>query len=159
MYKSHVESSSIIFSVLMFGFVFISTTYIFGTLLTANGNLKALNYMALSGMILNILLNLFLIPRYQALGSAIASLITQGFTALVQVIIAFRIFRFHFNFKLLILLLIFAVGVSLLGIITNDLPYRWSISMSIMIGLSFLLAFSIRVIKLKDLYQIIKNDK
>jgi hypothetical protein len=36
----------------MTGFVGISTTYIFGTLLTANGSLKQLNIMALAGMII-----------------------------------------------------------------------------------------------------------
>jgi O-antigen/teichoic acid export membrane protein len=115
--------------------------------------------MAFSGMVLNIVMNLILIPRFQALGSAISSLSTQTFTAIIQVIIAFRIFRFNINYKLLFLLLIFASGVTLFGVIATDLPYNWTISMVIMIVLSFILAFSIGLIKIKDMYQIIKNDK
>src|SRR6185436_11634267 len=54
LYHEHVKDSAIIFGVLMVCFSAISTTYIYGTLLTANGNLKYLNIMALGGMVLNI---------------------------------------------------------------------------------------------------------
>ncbi|MBI9067561.1 MAG: oligosaccharide flippase family protein [Salinivirgaceae bacterium] len=159
LYHEHVESSASIFAILMFGFISISTTYIFGTLLTANGSLKQLNIMAVFGVIINIVLNIILIPKLQAKGSAIASLITQTFTALVQVIIAYKVFKLRINYKLLILLLIFAIGVALLGIVSRDLPYNWVISMSLMILLSVILAFSIGLINIKSIYQIIKYDK
>ena len=55
--KQYVEESGQIFSLLMLSFIAVSTTYIFGTLLTANGNMKHLNYMAASGMCLNLVLN------------------------------------------------------------------------------------------------------
>jgi len=61
LYHQHVASSSIIFGVLILSYVGIATTYIFGTLLTANGSLKQLNLMAGAGVILNISLNLILI--------------------------------------------------------------------------------------------------
>jgi O-antigen/teichoic acid export membrane protein len=143
----------------MFGFISIGTTYIFGTLLTANGSLKALNLMAFAGMVLNISLNLVLIPRFQALGSAVASLITQSITAFIQVIIAIKIFKFQINYKLLILLLIFASGVLLIGIISTDLPYNWLIQAGIMVILSVTLAFGIGIVRIKDMYQIIKSEK
>lgn len=159
LYHQHVETSANIFAILMFGFIAIATTYIFGTLLTANGSLKQLNIMAFFGVVLNISLNILLIPKYQALGSAIASLTTQTFTALTQVLIALKIFKLRINYKLLILLLIFAIGVTIIGIIAKDLPYNWIISMSIMVIFSAILAFSIGLIKMKDMYQIIKYDK
>jgi len=158
LYHSHVETSATIFAILMLGFNAISTTYIFGTLLTANGSLKQLNIMASIGMVLNISLNLILIPRYQALGSAFASLVTQSLTALVQVIIAFKIFKLKVNYKLLILLLIFALGVTIIGIISRDLPYQWIISLTIMLAMSTILAFSIGLIKIRNIYQIIIYD-
>ena len=77
----------------MLGFTGIATTYIFGTLLTANGSIRQLNFMAFFGMILNITLNLILIPRYQAHGSAYASLVTQIFTGTAQLILALSIFQ------------------------------------------------------------------
>ena len=79
-------------------FVAISTSYIFGTLLTANGNLRELNLMAASGILINITMNLFLIPRFQAAGSAVSSLITQFLTAFIQVLIAQNVFKFKINY-------------------------------------------------------------
>ncbi len=81
------------FAVMIWSFVAVCITYIFGTLLTASGDLRTLNWMAACGMVLNIGLNLVLIPRYQALGAAWAGLITQSLTALAQVLIAAR--KFH----------------------------------------------------------------
>jgi O-antigen/teichoic acid export membrane protein len=159
LYHQHIESSSTIFAILMIGFISISTTYIFGTLLTANGSLKHLNIMAVFGVAVNIILNFILIPKLQATGSAIASLTTQTFTALVQVIIAIKIFKFRINYKLLILLLIFAAGVILFGLMSKNLPYNWMINATFMLIMSFVLAFGIGLIKIKDLYSIIKYDK
>lgn len=101
LYQNHIKESAQVFSLLMCCFVFVATTYVFGTLLTANGNLKILNYMAAGGMLLNILLNIILIPQYKALGSAMSSIITQGATALFQVIVAQQLFKFKINFKFL----------------------------------------------------------
>lgn len=66
LYKSNTAYSSDILGLLMIGFTGIAMTYIFGTLLTANGSLKQLNIMAFSGMVLNVVLNLILIPQFQA---------------------------------------------------------------------------------------------
>lgn len=159
LYHQHISSSATIFAILMFAYIPISTTYIFGTLLTANGSLKQLNIMAACGMTVNIALNLILIPKYQALGSAVASLVTQSLTAFIQVILAIKIFKLRINYKLIVLLLIFATGITLMGIISRDLPYNWLVSVTIMVLISVALAFGIGLIKLKDMYSIIKYDK
>ena len=91
----------------MFCFIAISSNYIFGTLLTANGSLKSLNYIAFTGMVMNIVLNFILIPKYQVMGSAWASLITQIFTALAQFYISVRVFSFKVNRKLIIQFVLF----------------------------------------------------
>ncbi|NLB25779.1 MAG: oligosaccharide flippase family protein, partial [Bacteroidales bacterium] len=91
LYKSNTRQSSELLGVLMIGFIGIASSYIFGTLLTANGSMKALNIMALCGVILNLTLNLILIPEYQAYGSAFASVTTQLFTGISQFFIAMHI--------------------------------------------------------------------
>jgi len=91
-YHEHTIDSAPAFAVLIWSFVAVCITYVFGTLLTASGDLRTLNRMAAVGMVLNIALNLVLIPRYQALGAAWAGLITQGGMALAQVAIAVRRF-------------------------------------------------------------------
>ncbi len=89
-YHEHTEASAPAFAVLIWSFVAVCITYVFGTLLTASGDLRILNRMAAGGMALNIALNLVLIPRYQATGAAWAGLITQALMAVGQAWIAAR---------------------------------------------------------------------
>lgn len=91
-YHEHTDLSAPAFAVLIWCFVAVCITYIFGTLLTASGDLKALNWMAAAGMVLNLGLNLVLIPRWQVLGAAWSSLITQGLMAVAQLLLAARRF-------------------------------------------------------------------
>jgi O-antigen/teichoic acid export membrane protein len=159
MYQKHVEESARVFGYLMTCFIAISTTYVFGTLLTANGNLKELNTMASIGMFLNITLNLILIPQYKATGSAISSLVTQFSTALFQVLIAQRVFKFKINYRFLITLTIFVIGVVIICIISKSLPnLAWVSQFLIMVSLSFLWAFVIRIISVRSMYRIIKYE-
>lgn len=65
-----------------------SLMYIYSTLLTANGELRTLNILAGSAVLLNIGLNLFVVPRYGALGAAVVAAITQWSIAFTTVIIA-----------------------------------------------------------------------
>ena len=82
-----------VFRVIIFGFIPISLTYIFGTLLTAGGHLRKLNLLAGITLVLNVVINLLLIPRLGATGSAWASLTAQSFMALAQVVLAIRLFN------------------------------------------------------------------
>ncbi len=97
LYLSHDSNSYRIFGILITGFLFVSTSYIYGTLLTANNNLKQLNILAASTVVINITLNLLLIPRYEALGAAWASLISQSFYAVFQLILSIRIMKLPLN--------------------------------------------------------------
>jgi O-antigen/teichoic acid export membrane protein len=156
-YAQRIAESSRVFGFLMGCFIPISTTYIFGTLLTANGNLKQLNIMAASGMALNIILNIFLIPRFYATGSSLASFTTQFATSLIQVIIAQRIFRFKINYRFLISLVIFVAGVIVMGYLSRQMANNWTINIIIMIGLSGLLAIILRIISFRDMFKIVRN--
>jgi peptidoglycan biosynthesis protein MviN/MurJ (putative lipid II flippase) len=143
----------------MSGFIAISTTYVFGTLLTANGNLKQLNIVAASGMIINISLNFFLIPKFEAIGSAYASLITQFITAALQVIIVQYFFRFKINYTYLSTLVIFAAGVILITYISKGLHFEWTINFLIMVIASLLLASALRLLSIKSLLKIVKKEE
>ena len=80
-----------VFRVVIFGIVPIGLTYIFGTLLTAAGRLRQLNLFAAASLVFNVVVNLLLIPRLGAVGSAWASLTAQSFMALAQFILAVRL--------------------------------------------------------------------
>jgi len=153
---AHIKQSAPVFALLMSCFIAISTTYVFGTLLTANGNMKELNIMAASGMVFNIVMNLILIPRYSALGSAVASLITQFSTALVQVLIVQYNFKFRINYRLLFTLCLFAVGVIVINYFSKMLSSQFLVNFSLMVAASILWAFLIRLISIKSMLRILK---
>ncbi|HEY4785910.1 MAG TPA: oligosaccharide flippase family protein [Bacteroidales bacterium] len=95
LYHEGHDDSVKVFAILVLSFIPVSINYIFGTLLTANGNLKLLNYAALGAVCLNIMLNLVLIPLHKAIGAAIANLVTQTLMTLAQIIICFKIWKFN----------------------------------------------------------------
>jgi O-antigen/teichoic acid export membrane protein len=102
LYHSHTTYSSSIFGILMIGFLFVSISYLYGTLLTANHNLRQLNIFAAITVVINLGLNLVLIPRHQALGAAIASMVSQGFYAIAQLILSIRLVKIPANKDILI---------------------------------------------------------
>jgi O-antigen/teichoic acid export membrane protein len=155
-YKQHTVESAKVFGLLMSCFAAISTTYIFGTLLTANGNLRELNLIAGGGMVINILLNLWLIPRYQASGSACSSLITQFLTAGAQVLLAKRLFRLRVNLRYLAVLVLFAGGAALAGWVISSLSFSWGINLLLFVIASFSFAFLIRLVNLPSIYRIFR---
>jgi len=158
-YNSRIAETSWIFGMLMFGFVPISTTYIFGTLLTANGNLKYLNIMAACGMVLNLGLNFMLIPFYQAIGSSYASLTTQALTAILQVILAAKVFKFKLNLSYLFRLAIFVFAVLLFSFGTHILSAEnymdWKISFLIMILMAVFTAGATRLMNIRGFIQLV----
>ena len=156
MYHEHISYSSRIFPLLMLGFISISTTYIFGTLLTANGNLKELNILAGSALTLNILLNFLFIPSHQAFGAALSSLITQTYMATAQVIVAVLKFRYRINWLLIIRIASFSAVVFILGWFSQEYIQNWYIGAIVVIVLAVLSAFILRLLSLRDLYKIIR---
>ncbi len=155
-FQYRISQSSVVFALLMTCFMAIATTYIFGTLLTANGSLMQLNLIALSGMVLNVLLNLLLIPVYFAIGSAVASLFTQLLVAGVQILVVRKLFCLQTNLRLLITLAVFFAGVVMTGWFSLMLPFSWKINLIIMGTGSILLALGVRLISLRQIYQLIR---
>ena len=157
-YMLRINQSATIFGMLMICFTAISTTYIFGTLLTANGNLKQLNIVATSGMILNIGLNLFLIPRFMAIGSAWASVLTQFITAGLQMYLAMRIFKFNFNIHYLWQFLAFFALIISTIILVRTFVSNWLIGIVLFVILAMLYAILLRILKFREMSKILMTE-
>lgn len=162
--KTYMGSVPEIFPLLMTCFVAISTTYVFGSLLTANGNMRELNMMAFGGMIVNVGLN-FLFIRFfklEATGTAISSLSTQMLTAVAQVLIVQSKFRFRVNWRLLTTLFVYVAGVAAIGNLCHQYIYTagkvsgWLPGFLIMCAVSLIWAFAIRLISIKGMFRILK---
>ena len=157
MYQQHVYDSSAVFRILIWGIIPISMTYIFGTLLTANGSLRQLNVLATLTLLINIGVNLWLIPRLAAMGSAWASLGAQSFIAIAQMVIAMRVFAlkpspgFALNLIFYIIVVLTAALLSLL----LPLHWGWQCLCTALVAVGY--AIMLKLINIKELIQLIKQ--
>ncbi len=155
LYNEHINHSAQVFGVLIFSFIGMCMTYIFGTLLTANGSLKELNTMAAIAVSINLLLNLALIPQLGVMGAAIASVTTQLFTSIFQVTLVKRIFAFRTNYSLIIRLSVFIILIGLSSILMRGLHVKWIYSFGSYLMLGAVLALSTGLINLRSLFRVV----
>lgn len=159
LYDQNVQESSAFFGILMFSFLGMAGTIIYGTLLTANGNLKALNITSAIAVAINILLNMILIPRYQALGAAFSCLATQVFAGFSQYVITAVKFKFRLNYGLIFRLIIYISGVIILGIVSHRLDIAWWMSFIGMLTTAMILAMLLNLINLRGMVRLIFSSE
>ncbi len=157
LYHDHVLESSDVFQILMLSIAPLSATYIFGSLLTANGNLKKLNIIAFIAMVLNIGLNVVLIPRYLAAGSAIASVCTQLFIITAEIIISVKVFSLRLSKGYIFRLLGFLLLTVIVAWLSLRFPFTWSVNFIIMLCLCGSLSFLLGLIKPKEIISLIRK--
>jgi O-antigen/teichoic acid export membrane protein len=129
--------------ILIWTFVPVSVTYIFSTLLTASGRLMAMNRFFALGLVLGTTLNLTLIPIWQAVGSAWATLVTQSFIAAAMVFLCFRFFPLKPSWKGILQVGAFAVLVPAAQTLIYsglDVAWYWRFVLALVSGLAGLLA-------------------
>jgi O-antigen/teichoic acid export membrane protein len=114
--------------------------------------------MALAGMVLNIILNLVLIPYLFARGAAIASLVTQSATAFIQVMLCFKIFSIKFNYRLLVKYITFISLSFLIGWGISITSLSWISGVVAAACSMFIISLVIRLIDLKSLRLILKSE-
>ncbi|MBP6872808.1 MAG: oligosaccharide flippase family protein [Bacteroidales bacterium] len=156
-YAGQHRQSATVFGILMFGFLGSTTMYVYSTLLTANGNLRQLNLVALAGIGVNFLVNILLVPRMQATGAAVASLATQLFTAGAYMALAHRIFRFKPDIAFLSRIVIFTLVVIFLNFLCRQLRVDWKISFMVMMIASALSAFVLKLVNLPEMWRMVKE--
>jgi O-antigen/teichoic acid export membrane protein len=156
-YSIELQQSARVFGILMFGFLGSTTMYVFSTLLTAKGSLRQLNFIALTGIIVNFILNFILVPRMQATGAAIASLVTQLFTAISYMIIAYNYFHFKIDSRFFYKLGLFVILVTGFNYSSKILPWHWLVNFIIMLTVSMITAFALKLFNLPEMFRLIKE--
>lgn len=158
-FTSRIAETTTVFKLLMVVYVFTSSTYIFGTLLTANGNLKLLNYIALLGVLISFVVNFTLIPQFQAIGSAWASLSAQSVTAILQLILAFYIFPIALKKTYIYRLLGYLITIFILSWLSTKMPLMWTAQLAILIIAIVGTALLYKLIDIKSFITIIKSEE
>jgi O-antigen/teichoic acid export membrane protein len=146
-YDANISESSRSFKWLMLGFFSLSINFIFGTLLSANGNFKVLNYLACIAVVFNVGLNLILAPIYGSEGSALIFFLTQTIVSVSQFILVKKIIGFKI-IPLLLLKHVLVIGSLLfLGFYLVEGIQLFVIQ----ILLGIVLLFTLRIIDLREL--------
>ena len=140
-----------VFPLLMGSFFCLSTTYVFGTLLTANGSLKQLNLVAAAGVVINILLNLIVIPRFYAVGAACTSLSVQAVTALLQYFLAKRILKLDMGGRYWFHIILFMTTITLVTFLVKQLNVNWLIGFAMAFAINCGAIFFTRLLSLKEI--------
>jgi O-antigen/teichoic acid export membrane protein len=158
-YPDVAESSVAVFRLIIFGLIPISMNYLFGTLLTANGSMKQLNITAAVGIVINVIVNLLLIPRMLACGSAVASFCTQFTVSVLQFILAWRIIGFPLKslpwLRCLIFLAVLIPAAALAPTVLH-LPIVWQLLLLTCFALA--LGFATGLLNLKEVKEIGVNS-
>lgn len=151
-YPAIAESSVPVFRLIIFGLIPISMNYLFGTLLTANGSMKQLNIIASIGIVINVTVNLLLIPRMQACGSAVASLCTQLLVSVLQFVFAMSIIGIPMkSLPWLRCLLFLAILVPVTILSTRVLHIHVVWSLLILAGFALVLGFATGLLRISDI--------
>ena len=150
LYTEHSDLSSPVFSLLIISSIAYGTTSVFGTLLTAKGSLRTLNYIALGGFVMNIILNLILIPKQGAVGAAVATLCTQSATAVLQLYYSFRIVGIRFKSTYWTRLLLFAIVATGLTYSMQYLDRPWLVVMMLNTLVVLMLSLIFRLLNIRS---------
>ena len=157
LYHHPSSSSSTIFGILMVGFVFVSTSYIYGTLLTANNNLWQLNLVAGITVLINVTLNLVLIPRHMALGAAISSLASQAFYAVTQLVLSRSILKIPLNIDIFLKLAGFLVINVTAGFLVRLIP-GWAPGFILLVVSCLVSSVALGLVRFRELLAILKEE-
>jgi O-antigen/teichoic acid export membrane protein len=150
--ENTIEAASC-FKFLMWGFIGMSLSLIYGTLLTAKGDLRFLNQLSAVGFLLNIVLNALLIPKYGATGSAVATLITQSMTAVVQTYYCHSQLNLGRYAEELFKFIGFTLVLTTLALLFKEVHYLWVI----LLISGFFGLFLFRLIDLKEILNSYRN--
>jgi O-antigen/teichoic acid export membrane protein len=160
LYTDGSAYSGQILGYLIISFIAISGSYIYGTLLTANGSLMKMNGIFIISVLLNIGLNYWLIPSYQALGAAIATCFTQFLVFFAQVFLAKAELQLRHAPFMIIRIILFLAGITL---VSYSLYHFWSALwfVKFLVGISagISLAFLFRLIDVRQLRLLLAQRK
>jgi O-antigen/teichoic acid export membrane protein len=155
--KTSPLQSAPVFKVVMISFVAMCVMYIFGTLLTANGNLSILNKLAAIALLINIVLNLWLQPKLGAQGAAIAITFTHGFIALTNMYFAVRYLKLSIDFSFFIKVIITLLLTVLAAGICVSMKLPLAIATAIVMLAVILMLFVTRLLKINQLKQLLPS--
>ncbi|NNF36761.1 MAG: oligosaccharide flippase family protein [Saprospiraceae bacterium] len=156
-YKAFDNQYNVLLALHLISFAAVGISYIYGTLLTATGKLKSMNTILVLGLVINLILNLVLIPRMMATGAAIATLVTQWVVMLGQVALSAKSFTLTIHIKTVISIITFiALSFIIVDQWHNYIPIPWYLSAPIGAIIMLFIAFFLGIVRKDMIFALVK---
>ena len=161
LYHEATPYSGDVLGVLMFSFVAVSGTYIYSTVIGAAGAVQRMNRTFIVALILNIVLNIILIPPFKALGSAFSTFFTQSLVLVSLVLLSKKLVpntREKSDTRWGLTILGFAAAVFMIGFLSKQYSFTpfWYVNMAIAVGLSVFLGWMMGFLNYKKMEALLK---
>jgi len=150
LYHGADEEWNRIFRMLMISYIPVSMVYVHGTILLAKGALKKLNLITFSGLIINLVLNLLLIPRMHALGATLATLCTQIFVSGCFLYFSSRVAALNISVKSILQYSFYPILIVLLAyLLADESVNRW-LGMTVVCIMAAAFAFILGIFRISE---------
>jgi O-antigen/teichoic acid export membrane protein len=153
---SPVESGHV-FKYVMISFVAMCVMYIFGTLLTANGNITLLNKLAAMALVINLTVNLFLQPKLGAKGAALSAVFTHSFIALTNMYYAIKNLKVKINTSYILRFFFVLITITISVGLAHYRGINLSIAICFSIVSSILMLFITRLLNIQQFKQLLQS--
>ncbi len=150
--------SAKVFRNLMACFVPMCMVYVFGTLLTAKQDLLFMNIAALISLLVNIGLNLFLIPKYASYGASISQLITQIVFAVSCVVRCYYLFSLTWSKLVFGKFILYVIGLLGVWVVAKHIE-NIILSIAMFACLTILLIYLMRFFQFQNIWKILKSKE
>ncbi len=158
LYNQHAYQSAQLLGFLFGSFVASCITYICGTLLTANGNIKLLNKIAFVAVVLNLVLNYFFIPQYGSYASAIISCSTFTLVAIAHAYFSFKMFKLKIQGVTIIKFAFVVLSTIMVSILLKNSTLTFLFGLILAFIYAILILFTVRLIPLKEILTNLKSE-
>jgi O-antigen/teichoic acid export membrane protein len=135
-----------------------TANFIYGSLLTANNSLRKMNGLFLAAILLNVSLNLLVIPGWKAAGVGAVAFITQSFVLAGQIWFVKKELNVGMEARQILKVSAFSVLAVLLAWQLYALPTgHWLVKFCAAVSGGLVLAFVFRLIRLQTLLELAKS--
>ncbi|MEL7120552.1 MAG: polysaccharide biosynthesis C-terminal domain-containing protein [Bacteroidota bacterium] len=148
-----------ILGLLMIGFMAVSITHITGTLLMAAEQIKPLNRIFFTAVFLNIGLNFILIPKYESIGAALTTLITQCFIGVMEIYLVSKYVGIKISNKIIFKVVVLILSMVSIGALLGQLSIPWMLNFTALILLGMILSFILRLVNIPQLLQLVRQKE
>ncbi len=158
LYKGAGAYDGEIFAWVMAAFPAYCIMYTYSTLLTANGNIPVMIKISALGVIVNITLNLYMIPHYHALGAAITAFVTQTILAVCYILFCGKQLRLPHNIKWIATHICFLALLAAGGYLLQQFTIHWMVAAALFVCISLAGIFMFRFLSVSGVKALLQKN-